>query len=229
MDIGKAFTFPFDDDQWVTSILIAGLISLIPVVGQIVLIGYMLETARNVAMGSPRPLPKWDTFGEKLRLGFGAFVISLGYALPVLALSGLVVCAAVGVGASGGEDAAGAVIGGIMLCLMPLMLILALAIAPLVLAGWVRYLQTGSIGEGFNFSAVIAMVRQDLGGWVVLWLLSILCGLVGGIGSAVFFIGMIFTYPYGQAVFGHLLGQKLLSMGRASGFDYAPPTPPVTF
>jgi hypothetical protein len=96
MDIGRAFSFVFDDEQWVTSILIMGLLILVPILGSILLIGYMLETARNVAMNSPRPLPKWDNFGDKLSLGFAGFVISLVYALPIIVLAGLVVCAAVG-------------------------------------------------------------------------------------------------------------------------------------
>lgn len=227
MDLGKAFSFPFDDEQWVTSILLGGLIFLIPVVGQIALIGYMLETARNVAMGSPRPLPKWDSFGEKLRLGFGAFVISLAYALPSILIAILVACASVGLGAAGGEDSAGAVVL-VTFCAMPIIFILALVSAPLILVGWVRYLQTGSIGAGLQFAEVIATVRQDLGGWLVLWLLSILCSLVASVGSIVV-IGFIFTYPYSQAVMGHLLGQKLQSLGRAGGLDYAPPAPPVSF
>lgn len=225
MDIGKAFTFPFDDDQWIASILIAGLLVLIPIVGQILLIGYTLETARNLAMGSPKPLPKWDNFGEKFSLGFGGFVISLGYALPVAIISGLLFCVAGGLGgATGSEDAAAAVIGGAFLCLMPIILVLAVLVAPVIIAAQIRYLQTGSIGEAFNFSAVIGMVRQDLGGWLVLFLLSILCGFVASLGSAVI-IGFIFTYPYSQAVFGHLMGQKMLSLGRpaGSGLDYAPP------
>lgn len=226
MDIGKAFSFPFDDDQWVASILLCGVLLLIPIVGQILLIGYMLETARNVAMGSPRPLPKWNNFGEKFSLGFGGFVVSLGYALPLMLLGLVFACVAGGLGGtSSGEDAAAAAAGGVFLCLFPLIFVLALIISPLILAAQVRYLQSGSLGDAFNVGAVIAMVRQDLGGWVVLWLLSILCGIVGSLGSIIF-IGFIFTMPYSQAVFGHLMGQKMLSLGRpaGSGFDYAPPS-----
>jgi hypothetical protein len=229
MDIGKAFSFPFEDEQWVASILIGGLLSLIPILGQILLIGYTLETARNVAAGNPRPLPKWNNFGDKLSLGFGGFVIALGYALPLIILGTLLVCVtgALG-GAAGNDDAAAALVGGLFLCIFPLILLLALVLAPFVLAAQVRYLQSSSIGEAFNLGAVIATVRQDLGGWLVLWLLSILCGLVGSLGSAII-IGFIFTYPYSQAVFGHLMGQKLQSLGRPSGFDYAPPAAPTSF
>ncbi|GAB4433126.1 MAG: DUF4013 domain-containing protein [Chloroflexi bacterium OHK40] len=223
MDIGKAFAYVFDDEQWVSSILIAGLLLLVPFLGTILIIGYALEAARNVAMGSPRPLPKWDNFGEKLNLGFVGFVISLVYSLPVILIGGLIFCAAIGfAGASGSEESAVIAIFGSLGCLVPLLIVLALALQPLMLAAMVRYLQMGSLGEAFNFGAVIGMVRQDLGGWVVLWLLSILCSLVGSVGSIIV-VGFIFTVPYGQAVFGHLLGQMLQRLGRPGGFEYAPP------
>lgn len=229
MDIGKAFSFPFDDEEWVTSILIAGLVMLIPLVGQIVLIGYLFETARNVAMGSPRPLPKWNNFSEKLSLGFNGFVISLVYSLPIIVFSVLLACVGIGLGAAGGdEETAALIIGGTLACIMPFIFLLAIVIAPLILSAWARYLQTGSLGAALNVASVLAMVRQDLAGWVVLWLLSILCGLVGGLGSMIV-IGFIFTYPYSQAVFGHLLGQKLQTLIRPSNYDYSPPVPPMSY
>jgi hypothetical protein len=227
MDIGKAFSFVFDDEQWVTSILIMGLLILVPILGSIMLIGYMMETARNVAMNSPRPLPKWDNFGEKLSLGFAGFVISLVYALPIIVLAGLITCVAVALGgASGSEEAMGAVLGGTFLCILPLIILAALVIQPLMLAAIVRYLQTGRLGDAFQFGTVVAMVRQDLGGWVVLWLLSILAGIIGSLGSMVI-IGFIFTVPYSQAAFGHLLGQKLQQLGRPAGYDYPSPVGPT--
>jgi hypothetical protein len=221
MDLGKAFAFPFDDEQWVSSILICGLLLLVPLLGAILLIGYMLETARNVAMGSPRPLPKWNNFGEKLSLGFAGFVISLVYALPVAILGTLFACIAAGLGGVAGEDGAAAAVGGVFLCLVPLIFLLALIIQPLILAALARYLQTGSLGSAFQVGEVIGMVRSDLSGWLVLFLLYLLCGVVGSLGSIII-IGFLFTLPYSQAVFGHLLGQKMLQLRQPAAY---PPSP----
>ncbi len=224
MDLGKAFSFPFDDEQWVSSILICGLLLLVPVLGAFLLIGYMLETARNVAMGSPRPLPKWNNFGEKLSLGFAGFVISLVYALPLAVLASLVACVAVGLGSAAGEDGAAAVVAGLTLCLVPLIILLALIIQPIILAAMARYLQTGSLGSAFQVGEVIGMVRADLSGWVVMFLLYLLCSIVGSLGSIII-IGFIFTLPYSQAVFGHLLGQKMLQLRQPVAGSAYPPTP----
>lgn len=227
MDIGKAFSFVFDDEQWVSSILICGLLILVPILGALLLVGYMLETARNVMMGSPRPLPKWSNFGEKLSMGFAGLVISLVYALPLVIIAVLFACVAAGLGgAAGSEDAAGAVVGSLALCLVPLMMLLGLLIQPLILAAFARYLQTSSLSSAFQFGEVIGMVRADLSGWVVLFLLYLLCSIVGSLGSIVI-IGFIFTLPYSQAVFGHLLGQKLIQLRQPAGLSPTYPPPAI--
>jgi len=227
MDIGKAFSFVFDDEQWVASILLGGLIVLIPIIGQLALLGYVMETARNVARGNPRPLPQWNTFGEKLSLGFAGFIISLVYALPIVVLTVLLMCLRLFAAAGArSEEGAAAAIGGSFLCLFPLLFILALLLQPVILAGLVRYLQTGSIGAALQVGEVIAMVRADLGAWVVLWLISLLCGFVASLGSIVI-IGFIFTYPYSQAVFGHAMGQTMQRFSPTLATTYAPPPPMV--
>ena len=86
MDIGKAFSFVFEDEEWVGKVLIGGLISLIPLIGQLAVLGYALKVAQNVAQGNPRPLPRWNEFGDHLMRGLYDFVIRLVYALPVVVL-----------------------------------------------------------------------------------------------------------------------------------------------
>jgi hypothetical protein len=232
MDIGKAFSFVFDDDQWLTSILVAGLITIlffVPVVNIfaiLILMGYMLETARNVAAGSPRPLPKWDNVGAKLSLGFSGFLIGLVYMLPLLILGLLFACVAAGLGGASSRSESGmvAVLGGSFFCFLPLLILAGLALQPLVIAATARYLQTGSLGAAFRVGEVIGLVRADMAGWLILFLLYLLCSAVASAGSMII-IGFLFTYPYSQAVFGHLLGQKLIQLNQPAGYgaSYTPP------
>ncbi len=229
MDIGKAFAYVFEDEQWLSSILICGLLLFVPIVGWLAIGGYTLEAARNVAMGNPRPLPKWDNFGAKLSLGWNGFLVSLVYSIPALVIGMLFACLPL-LGALGSSDgdlsnAFAALFLGSFACLFPLIIIIALITQPLIFAATVRYLQTGSLADAMRFGDVIAMVRADLGGWIVLWLLYILTSLVAQLGSIVV-IGFILTVPYSQAVFGHMLGQKLLQLNTPSGYNagYGPPT-----
>ena len=92
MDIGKAFSYVFEDEQWISKVLLGGVILLIPIVGWIAVSGYMVKVAQNVAQGNPRPLPQWGEFGDHFMRGLYAFVIGLVYLIPVFVLEGLFFC-----------------------------------------------------------------------------------------------------------------------------------------
>jgi hypothetical protein len=98
------------------------------------------------------------------------------------------------------------------ICFLPLVALISLIVQPLTLGAMVRYIQTGSLGAALRVGAVVSLLRSDLSGWMLLWLLQILCGVVGGLGVSFFGIGAAFTSAYATAVFGHLLGQKMASM-----------------
>jgi hypothetical protein len=229
MDLGRAFSYVFDDDQWLTVILLGGLLMIVPIFGQIVLLGFMIAAARNVMQGSPNPLPRWDNLGDKFMQGLYALGIQLVYALPIVIPIILLACVATGLGAAAGsEDAAAATIVSLFLCLMPILIILGLVLQVFGFAATVRYLQTNSFSSAMQFGEVIRMVRSDIGGWVVLWLLYLLCSIVASAGSIAFGVGVLFTTVYSQAVFGHLLGQKARqNMVPANDYGFAPPTTPL--
>mgnify|MGYP000367712950 CR=1 FL=1 len=51
MDIAKTFDFIKEDKDWIVKLLIAGLIFLIPVVGQIYAWGWMMEISKRTELG----------------------------------------------------------------------------------------------------------------------------------------------------------------------------------
>ena len=234
MEIGKAFTYLFDDENWVSVLLIGALIGVglfIPIVNiaaALLFAGFMLETARNVMHGHERPLPKWDNFGEKLRLGFIGTVINLVYSLPLIILAVVASCVLLlpAISTDNEEVIVGAALS-LAFCVMPLALIGGLVVLPFAFGAVGRFLRTDSLSSAFEFSAVIAEVRGNIGPWIVLVLLSFLCGIIGSLGSSVFLIGMLFTYPYSQAVFGHIFGQHLrMYAPNSAPASYDPPVSP---
>ncbi|MCK4900594.1 MAG: hypothetical protein KAS38_17565, partial [Anaerolineales bacterium] len=64
MDIGKSFTFSFEDKDWITKYLLGALISAIPILN-FAWMGYMIELIVNVADDVPSPLPDWSDLGDK--------------------------------------------------------------------------------------------------------------------------------------------------------------------
>ncbi len=224
LDIGRAFGFITEDESWISKILIGGLLQIIPIVGLIALLGYTFEVARNVAQGRPRPLPDWSNFGDKLVKGLYGLVISLVYAIPIAILIFILffVIALAGA-ASGDSDAAGGVVALLILCLYPLLFVVALAVQILVFAAYVRFIQTDSLATALRFGEVLGIVRATPGRWVIVFLVYLLCALVGGLGSIACGIGALFTLVYSQAAFGHVLGQIIVQMGGMGAANQMPP------
>ncbi len=94
MNIGKSFTYIFDDPRWLNKILIGTLVLiissllstiLIGILGYFIIMGYALEVLRNVRRGDRYPLPEWkDRWGEWLVLGVKLTVALLVWALPAI-------------------------------------------------------------------------------------------------------------------------------------------------
>lgn len=230
MDIGKAFGYVFEDESWVSKVLIGGLIFLIPLIGQLVVMGYSYKVAQNVARGVARPLPEWSEFGDALVRGFMGAIITLVYVLPVILLA--IIMAVVGAGAAAADrnGRGGAAIASLSLCLVPLIVILAIVCTVAALGAIARYLATDDFGQAFKFAEVLASLRSNLGAWVMLLLLSILAGIVGNLGLIACGIGVLFTAFYAQCVIGHGLGQTIRQVGLS---EYAAPPvgygPPPTY
>lgn len=207
MDIGKAFTFVFDDENWIVKVLIGGVLSLIPVVGPILMYGYGLEVMQNVIQGRSKPLPEWDNWGDKLVKGIMYIVISFVYALPIILLSLCFggVMAVVG-SASNSQDTietlsafGGICFGGIGL----LYGILLVFVLPPALG---RYLETGELGAAFRFGEVFALLRDNIGGWLIALVLTWLAGLISSLGIILCFVGVLFTAFWATLVMMYLWG-----------------------
>lgn len=239
MDIGKAFGFVFEDEKWVSKILIGGLLFIIPIFGWFVVLGYSLKVADNVARNNPRPLPEWTDFGDLFMRGLYNFIIGLVYQIPVILLycGAALLLGGLSAAADSSNSAASGAAGGAALaiaCLYPLILILALVLAVASYVATARYLATGTFSEAFKFSEVFNSLRANVGTWVIFVLVAILASFVGSLGFIACGIGALFTYVYGYSVMGHSLGQTMQRTGLVNSDSFAtapipPYNPPPTY
>ena len=85
-DISQILIFPFQDQQWVKKIAIASVlvfISFIPILPIVLLLGYMAEIIRRIAVNKESPsLPEWDDLGIFFQDGFRLFGAGLIYMIP---------------------------------------------------------------------------------------------------------------------------------------------------
>jgi Protein of unknown function (DUF4013) len=211
MDFGKAFTFAFDDPDWLKKVAINALIGLIPFIGQIYLLGWGLEVARRVATGSGTPLPDVD-FATFLGHGFKAFVVSLVYTLPILVVAipvAIIIAIAGGAGMDG--DAMGVILAVVNLIGGLLGLVYGLFMGLVLPAALTRAVVFDSIGAGLDFRTVLGIVRAAPSAYLLTlvgtFAAAMLAALAGGIACG---IGVIFTAALQQVVTGHFYGQAYL-------------------
>lgn len=206
MDFGKAFSYVFKDPDWFKKIGLVALCSLIPIIGSFILVGWALEAARNVIEGnSDNALPKLE-FGKNLGKGFMATLITAIYTIPVALFTGIA-SAAISF-APQSDDALRIILFILGGCVGLLGLVLGILVWFLSTIAIANFVAKGEFGAAFRFKELFGMLKKSFGSWLLVMLGSILAlGIIGPLGTVVCFIGVFLTMAYGQAIYGHLLGQ----------------------
>jgi hypothetical protein len=207
MEFGVPFSFVFQDPDWIKKIGIMALVSLIPVVGQIVVLGWMLEVILRVINDDPTPLPSLD-FGGQLGMGFKALVVGIGYSIPLfIIMLPLIVVAALGEPLDIDEDTLAMLMSIFGLCCGGLTFLLSLVVALLLPAALGNLVTEGSIGAAFRIGELFNMVKSNIGAFVIAVLGAWVASLVGSLGSIACGIGVLVTMVYAYAITGHFYAQ----------------------
>ncbi len=226
MDIGKAFSFVFEDKNWVVKVLIgiavvvAGFVSsclLIPaILAGIMLSGYSLEITRRVIRGDADVLPAWDDWGQFLVDGLMVTIITVVYALPIIILG---LCVGIpasliadsrAVSLSAGE-AYSVFASSSVGCFG---LLWAIVMSLLLPAAIGRFAAEGELASAFQLGEVFSLVRDNLGTYLLTAVMVLATGIMASLGLLLCFVGVLFTSVYAELVSGHLYGQAYLEATR---------------
>lgn len=223
MDIGKSFTYPFEDKKWVEKILIGGLLNIIPIVNFIPT-GYAVRMLKKKAAGGGDDLPEWDDWGgDWVRGALASFVAPLIYSLPILLLAipyGIILAA------TRSDD--GSICTVLFSCIASLWGLLVAVVFP---AGLIKYAREGDFGAFFKFSEIFQFIRDNLSNYIVALLMflvaSIVASIVGGIlcGIGVFFTGF-WAYLVGAHLLGQVAAEAAPGAGVTTATSYGEPAPP---
>jgi hypothetical protein len=208
MDIGKAFTFLFEDEEKIKKLLIGILVSIIPIV-QIMAIGYVVELVRNLLDDVEYPLPEWDRFGDYFMDGLKITVGLLVYSIPIILPTCVYGVAAIAVsGGAVNSSEADTVMGVLTFCLACFVILFAfipLILYPAILA---RYAETGEFGSVFRIRDLWSFIQRDMGGYGIVLVVSVLAAFfLAPLGLLLCFIGAFFTQWWVLLAMGHLTGQ----------------------
>jgi hypothetical protein len=154
------------------------------------LMGYSMKVLRG-----ERPAPEVDDWGTLFIDGIKYFIVTLIYAIPLILVWIVVIGASAVSLMSGDYTAMMAAFGAIALGLV-IMFVLAVIIAVFEVIGAVRFARTGSIGEAFNFNAILATIGKL--GWVpyiislvVLIVVAVVFGIIVAIIQMIPVLGFI--------------------------------------
>ena len=222
MDFGKAFTFMFEDPDWLKKLgvgIAVGLVgillspALIGFVPLIMLLGYTVDVVRNVMAGREYPLPEWEDWGGFLSRGFKLCAAIFLWSLPAILLT---VPLAIG-GAMTDQQGTGAEAIGmtIMVCGSCLLFLWALFVTLLTPAIYVRIAATDRFSSAFEFGRIWAFTRDNIGSVIIALLLLIVVGVLASVvallGFAALICGVLITFPLAMLwqylVQAHLFGQ----------------------
>jgi hypothetical protein len=207
MEFGKAFSFQFQDPDWIKKILIGALIMLIPLVGELVVIGWGFEITKRVIRQDPSPLPDWSNFMGNLVSGLKLFVVYLVYLLPIILVSACSQSVYLIPSDVMDSNTMATVSMVVMICFGCVAFLYGIVIAFLLPAAVGNFAATDQLGAAFRFGEVFNLVKAAPVAYLLVILGSLLSSIIASLGSIACGIGALATTAYAMTVNGHLQGQ----------------------
>jgi hypothetical protein len=231
MDVGKSFTFVFEDKDWIAKVAIGGLIVLLSVfiIPLPLLVGYSLRVTKNVAEGNPTPLPEWNDMGGMFMQGLMAILGAIIWFAPVIVLACCLVAAVIGVGGftNTDSDAAGGAAAAITICFQCLIAVASVLLSFFIYAPVTRFALSGQFETFWDFRGAWDFIKANPGNYVIAFLLALVANFIAGFGIIACFIGVFFTTFWSYLVTAHLFGQVARANAPPMDSTMLPPAPPM--
>jgi len=182
MDYGNAFVYMFSSKDWVKKFVIGIAMSLTPILGPMVLMGYALDVLRNLNQGQEDPLPDWtgDDFARWLGRGLGLSVSMLTFLLPVIiVVMVLNMCGTITLGVAGsGSESLGGIVG---LCMCCIIFVLYFAVGLGAMVVYVRYASTDKLDVGLDYAKTFQLVSANVAPLLIIIVLMFVAAVAGAI------------------------------------------------
>ena len=203
MNFGYAFSYQFQDPDWIKKILLNGLITLIPLVGPIYMTGWLMEIAGRFATQDTVMLPDID-FGRYLSKGFMGAITGLIYSLPgvIVMMPAIIISALVS-----GERGMEWLVIVSMVCCLGLGILLSIALSLLSMVAIVE-VQLKDFKAAFQIKHVFSIFKGAIGPYLLTVLVvGLVVPILSSLGGLLCGIGVLFTVPYSMTMYGSMLGQ----------------------
>lgn len=183
-DLARAFTYMFEDKNWLPKILIGAAFTLLSfiLIGIPFVAGYIVTLIKRSYEDQEIPLPEWDNFGDMLMKGVVAFILVIIVFLPAIILS-------------------------VLPCFKLLSFfagLLGMLVMPLVLG---RYAVTGDLNKVFEINELIELLRDNIANLAAVLILWIIFSVIASLGVLALVIGFLFTAFYANLGLAFLFGK----------------------
>ncbi len=211
-DIGKAFSFPFKDPEWVGKFLLAAVFMLLSLlgIGIFIMIGYFIQVTQRVMREEPNPLPEWTDIGIKFVVGFKFVVVYFVYLVPVLLLIVPMMVLSFVAELSHQPEVIGVATAVYLFGFILLIIPYSLALTALIPIISYRFAERERITDALDIAEVIRLFRRNWQGTVVVALIVVGIESFAPIGILFFLIGVFFTMFYAYLVSAYLHGALYL-------------------
>ncbi len=218
MDYGKAISFVFQDDHWIMTILVGGVIILAglflfwtiigPFVAFALVSGYMMQLIRAVRLDPDANLPTWENWSEMLTDGAKLLVVEFIWQIPWLILFTPIFVSTILSSVYPDSDALAAISVISMLgfgCFAFLYMLFYMFVHPAIT---INLTINREFLAGLDFGAIFRLTRAHLADvFIILLILYGIQYVANFVGMLMLMIGLAFTSFWVMLVRGHLYGQ----------------------
>lgn len=165
------------DPQWKRKLALGVLVSLIPYLGTVWLLGWQLQYQRNVAWGDGGRIPEWSDFAGQALLGLKAFLAVLPYSMAVSAITTplpMVGTFLFTLRADSDPASAGVLLAIGLVAWFVLLMMLVIAIMPLTGSLMLRVSLYGTLDSGFQLKETWHLMREEKSSLMRAWRFSML-------------------------------------------------------
>jgi hypothetical protein len=198
--IVEAFTWPSRDPEWLQKLLIIALTLIIPIVGSINGIGWMLASLDRLRAGEERLAPANLSY---LGRGIRVFAVELIYGLAIVGIALVIYLPALALAIHEGQGSANPALISVAIVLYLLAFGVTTAFSlglNFALPAVVLATDSGGVSGGLKLGAVIRRCRLNLTNTLIAGLMLIAAGFVGSLGIYVCIIGVFFSSAYALAM-----------------------------
>lgn len=216
-NIGKAFKFTFEGENWISRMLISGLLMLSGI-GMLAVWGYGIQIIRQMVINNSDTLepPSWNNIGDNFIDGLKHFVVAFVWSLPILIIQIIFLIVKFLILLSFSENASDEtsliflLTGSLSYIILIIYAIFLVGFRPAILG---ELASKGTIKAGLNFKNIFKITKGHYWkniGFGIIAMITVFANTIAGLNMCL--IGLAITLPFGFNFMFHIFGQSYLEM-----------------